>query len=220
MDAKLAEEGSFIGQLRKTPELLSGIFTEVMRQLYYADNGLHLENKWTWEEEPTDPKGKIWINAESVWNDLEPDHRPAIYVALSDIAYRSQTGLQRSKSGMDLSEAEYHYTRSGAGTVQYVHVGRTQGEAQAIISNTLDLLDAFSDPIREDFCFKTLNVAAVRPPRVTDKEPRERFRGEVIVQYSFDDSWSLKLESPKLKRVVLDAGLRLSEVLGLESNVM
>lgn len=216
---KLAN-GATIGELRKTPELLSGIFTEVVRQMYYGENGLHLNRQWTWVEKPTDSSAHIWINAESVWDDAAPDFRPAIYVALTPITYRSVTGLSKSQSHVRLDVGEYEYSRFGASNVKFVHVGRTLGEAYSILSNTLDLLDAFSDIIRRDFCFKTLNVVEVIPPKVHEKETRERFRGDIIVSYSFEDTWTLKLESPKLKRVVFDAGLRLASVLGLQPTIM
>lgn len=216
---KLAN-GSTIGELRKTPELLSGIFTEVIRQMYYGENGLHLNRQWTWAEKPTDNTSNIWINAEAVWVDAAPDFRPAIYVALTPIEYKSVTGLSKSQSHVRLDAGEYEYSRFGAGNVKFVHIGRTLGETYSILSNTLDLLDAFSDVIRRDFCFKTLNVVQVIPPKLHEKETRERFRGDIIVTYSFEDTWTLKLESPKLKRVVFDAGLRLASVLGLQSTIM
>ena len=121
---------------------------------------------------------------------------------------------------MNLQEAEYHYSRMGTGSVKFVHIGRTEGEAVALVSNTMDLLDAFSDPIREDFCFRTLNVVKVTSPKVNAKEPRERFRGEVVINFTFEDSWTLKLESPKLKRLVCKAGLLIANELGLEITMM
>lgn len=214
------ENGITLGDLRKTPELLSGIFTEVVRQFYSANNGLHLNKQWSWAEKPTDSTSQVWINAESVWNDAAPDFRPAIYVALTPITYQATTGRKSSRTGMVLTEAEYTYARIGESNVRFVHIGRTMGETQALLSNTLDLLDAFSDVIRQDFCFRTLAVAQAVPPKVYEKEPRERFRGEVIVNYSFEDTWTLKLESPKLKRVVFEAGLRLANVLGLQPTIM
>ena len=216
----LVAEGSMIGHLRKTPALLSSMFTEVARQLYSDDNGLDLKQRWQWVESPKKKGSHIWINAQSVWDDDEPDFRPAIYVALSDIDYRTITGNERSRVGMNLQEAEYHYSRMGTGSVKFVHIGRTEGEAVALVSNTMDLLDAFSDPIREDFCFRTLNVVKVTSPKVNAKEPRERFRGEVVINFTFEDSWTLKLESPKLKRLVCKAGLLIANELGLEITMM
>ena len=57
-EVKLAN-GASLHQLRKTPTLLSGIFTEVLRQLYTAENGLDLEHQWAWVENPTDQKSEI-----------------------------------------------------------------------------------------------------------------------------------------------------------------
>lgn len=216
----LTAEGSMIGHLRKTPALLSSIFVEVTRQLYAADNGLDLKQRWRWVRKPSDASSHIWINAQSVWSDSEPDFRPAIYIALAPISYKSVTGNARSRMGMNLQEAEYHYSRHGSGSVRFIHIGRTEGEAMALVSNTTDLLDAFSDPIREDFCFRTLSVVTAVPPKVNIKEPRERFRGEVVVDFTFMDNWTLKLESPKLKRLVFKAGTLIADELGLETTIM
>jgi hypothetical protein len=214
------QTGLTIAHVRKTPEILSGIFTEVLRQLYSTDNGLHLNRQWIWSEKPSDAASQVWINAESVWNDAAPDFRPAIYVALTPLEYKSTTGRPTGRTGMNLPEGEYQYSRMGSGQVRFVHIGRTQGETLSLLSNTLDLLDAFSDIIRQDFCFRTLSVVQVVPSKPQDRETRERFRGEVIMAFQFEDTWVLKLESPKLKRVVFDAGLRLEEVLGFQSTLM
>lgn len=214
LEVKIAD-GSTVGYIRKTPDVLTGIFTETARQLYSADNGLGLKHAWLWSKNPSNPGSEIWINASAVWVDKEPDFRPAIYVALGPVSYTSRTGQQRGRISMTLAESEYDYAMMGSGQVEFIHMGRTQGETMALVSNTADLLTAFADPIREDFCFRTLNVTAVNPPKVDQKEPRERFRGGVTVTYSFEDTWTLKLEAPKLKRIVMDIRLNVLNELGL-----
>lgn len=209
-----------IPYLRKTPELLSGIFVELLRQFYTNDNGLGLGNQWSWIEKPSDGNSHVWINAESVWEDSKPDFRPAIYVGLGPIEYKSATGGPNSRAGMNLEESEYHYARAATGSVVFVHVGRSLGESQQLLSHSLDILDAFSDIIRRDFCFKTLSVTRAISGKLMEKEPRERFRAELTMEFSFDESWSLKLESPKLKRVVLKAAVNAANELGIPLNLM
>lgn len=213
-------EGSMIKHLRKTPELLSGIFVEVLRQFYTSENGLGLANRWAWVEKPTKGDSQVWINAESVWEDDKPDFRPAIYVSLGPLEYKSASGNPNSKISMNLEESEYHYARFASGSVVFVHVGRTLGESQQLLSNSLDLLDAFSDVIRQDFCFRTLSVTRAVSGKLMEKEPRERFRAELTMEFSFEEAWSIKLEAPKLKRVLLRALVSAADASGINLNLM
>lgn len=198
-----AQQTKLLCHIRKTPIVLYGLFVEILRQMYVNALNLPIDVCATWDKDPR--KTKIWIDTEFKWEDESPNFRPAIYVKLGAIQYKSITGRHDSLYSQDLVQGEMHYSRSGAGTVTYVHIGHSKGESVALAGSTLDFLDAFATVIRDDLNFTTFELITTNPMTV-DKEAREKYRSEVVIAFSFEDSWSLKLESPKLKRIVFKAG--------------
>jgi hypothetical protein len=208
MDAATADKVDLLCHVRKTPNVLYGMFTEIIKQFYSGADNLPMEipqNK-IWHPDPS--KTKIWIDTELEWDPDAIEFRPAIYVELSQLTYKSATGRHDGAMGMDLEQGEYHFTRSGSGTVSFNHVGSTKGESAAFSGATLDFLDGFGSVIRDMFHFEILELASLSPIQL-DKESRERYRSIVAVNFVFQDTWTLKLESPKLKRLVFRAGQNL-----------
>ena len=203
MDVGISEKVPLLCHIRKTPNVLYGIFLELTKQFYSSYNNIPINTCAHWDEDPT--KGNIWLGTDYDWEDAELEIRPAIYIKLEGLSYSSLTGRHDSKSDMDLEQGEYKYSRNGQGKVSWVHVGSSNGEALVLSGSTLDYLDAFSDVIRKDFKFQTFEIVNVAPLS-SSKESRERFRSSVTASFSFQDTWSLKLESQKLKKVIINAG--------------
>ena len=211
-DDEMAEKVSLLGNIRKTPIVLYGIFTELCRQFYANPDNLPLEVKYVWSNDVK--KTQIWIDTEYKWEDANPEFRPAIYVKLSDITYVSLTGRHDSRMGSNLEEGEMSFSRNGTGQVSWIHVARSKGEAVAIAGATLDYLDALSKIIKDDFCFQSFEIVGLSPLAL-DKESKERYRSVVTGAFSFQDTWTIKMESPKLKRIVLSAGQELLDRISL-----
>lgn len=205
-----------VGTVRKTPLLLYGLFVELLRQIY-SEEIQDPELGWVWAgkdgSQDTDPESSdVWIDAEYKWNDAHPDMRPAVYVALGPIKYAPTAGGSRGLTHIDLKEGEYEYTRTGTGTLTVVHIGSTKGEGVRLATLTHDYLDAFSDVIRQEYCFKQFNVVEAVPAQVV-KEEKDNIRSLVSATFSFEDTWTLKLESPRLMRVAFAAGQRTLDML-------
>jgi len=207
----LGYDGTTIGQIRKTPIVLYGMFVELARQLYSPGTDWIVDNKVNWR--PVEEESQIWIDTEYRWEDKSPEFRPAIYISLSQIQYSSYTGDTKGLTHMNLEEGEYHYSRAGKGAVTWVHIGRTKGEAVKLVGMTLDFIDAFADVIRKEFCFKRFWVTNISPLVIVE-ESHERLRGEVTAQFEFEETWVLKAETAKLKRLVFNAGRDLMSVIG------
>ena len=210
LDAEIQPEHNIgqyelICEIRKTPTVLYGIFTEVIRQFYSQEANLPRPvSGVVWDRDPE--KSTIWIDTELRWEDEHPSVRPAIFVGLGEITYSSLTGRSDSLMGMDVKNAEYQFTRSGKGTVQFRHIGQTDGEACVLADATLDYLDAFSRVIRDDFCFTRFELTRRVPLAYKGKESGERWGSLVEMSYEFQDTWTLKLESQLLKKVAFRAG--------------
>ena len=213
VDARMMEEGisdrlKLLCHIRKTPIVLYGMFVELLRQFYSDPDNSPIDVCATWD--PNKTLTKVWIDTEYKWEDEVVEFRPAIYVKLGDIQYQSLTGKADGYMYMDVEEGERHYSRDGVGIVQLMHVGTQKGEAVALAGATHEFFDAFAGVIRDDFCFRTLEVSSVSPLQL-DKESKERYRSVVNVRIGFEDTWVIKLESPKLKRIVINAGQGLIE---------
>ena len=208
-DAELQPSHAFAGnefvcETRKTSTVLYGIFSELVRQMYAyngPDERLFGTPGVVWTPDPQTTG--IWIDTELRWEQEHPEFRPAIYVKLGQINYSTVDGSRLGLVDLDVQEAEYHYARVGDGSVSFVHIGSTAGEACALADATLDYLDAFSPVITRDFCFNWFTLASRAPVQQAASDSKERYASTVTYAFRFTDTWTLKLESPKLRGVIL-----------------
>lgn len=193
---------------RKSATLLYGIFVELARQFYSnAENHPLGTPIKVWDPDPG--KTQIWIDTELRWEDEHPEMRPAIYVQLGGLTYKSLSGRTDGKMGGNLKEAEIFFTRSGTGTVTFVHVAGTADEACTLADSTLDYLDAFGAVIRDDFCFTSFQLTQRVPRQQMPKESKERYGSSVTFSFELQDRWTLKQETQHLKVLTFRAGQRL-----------
>lgn len=186
-----------MGSRKRSFLILYGIFLELIRQLYSDSSNLLLGLNTVWNNDVN--KSGIWIDTEYMWEDKNPEFRPAIYIAL-DALNKSKLVVDDA-IGSDLAEGVAYYARRVDSTARIVHIGHTKGETVNLVSNTADYLEGLSKVIRDDFCFLTFEVISVTPLKVY-KESKDNLRGEVVIKYSYDDTWSIKTESPKLKKII------------------
>ena len=203
---------SFCGTLafrRRSLMLLYGVFLELTRQ-FYSDAGNYIVEgiKGVWTPDPL--TSKIWIDTEYIWEDNTPNVRPAIYISLGGLKKQGHV-RQQSKIGVDVKEGLALYSRNNTGTVNFVHIGQSKGETVNLTSNTADYFEGLQDIIRDDFCFETFHITDVTPLKVY-KESADHLRGEVVAQFTYNDFWSIKTESPKLKKIVLSTRQSLSSL--------
>lgn len=194
--------------VRRKLRTLYGVFLELTRQAYSSEDNMIMGMSMLWNADPT--LSKIWIDTEYVWEDNTPEFRPAIYVALQGLKLAPVVG-QKSQVGSDTTEGEAFYARTISGNVSFVHIGQTKGETVNLIDNTYEFFDGLADVIRQDFCFETFNVVDVTPLKVVKAE-KDHLRGEVVATFTYKDYWTIKLESPKLKKIVLSTGQSLVDL--------
>ena len=191
-----------IAHMRKSPTLLYNLFLELVRRIYTdpASLGIQAQN-WVWDPDPA--KATLRIATELDWTATEAERVPAIYVRLGPLSYQNTTG-QFGASSSVLAEGETAYSRTGAGTVVFVHLGGTAAEACALADVTHDILEAFTPIIISDFCFERMELAE-RTPRVPQpKESKERYASLVTLRFQFQETWTLKQESQRLKAIATE----------------
>jgi hypothetical protein len=184
--------------------VLYGIFVEIVRQ-FYMNNDPMLKGvpKVRWDVDPQ--KTDIWIDTELRWEDEHPEFRPAIFVKLGDIQY-GNLPIIGNRGPLQLKDAVYHYADQGSSTVTFIHVGNTSGEACSLCDNTEQFLTTFKTQIADDFCFTSFDKAQRSPIAQSAKESKERYMSSVTFNFSFEETWSVKLESPILKSVKIYTG--------------
>jgi hypothetical protein len=197
---------SSLGEIRKDPMVLYGIFLELTRQLF-ATEGF---SDYVWDQDPA--KTDIWIQPEYLWDDETVEKRPAVFISLPQLDYSSYTGRNDGQIAMDLKEAEHDFARRIKGAVQWIVIAEAKGEALKGGTDILNYVDAFASVIARDFCLEEFYVTQFKPVVVV-KEARERIRTTLTAQFTAQETWTLKQESPKLKKLHIRTGQQILDLL-------
>lgn len=196
-------KNELVCNMRKTPMVLYGIFTELLQQFWSTgqDNKLFGTPEIKWHPDPK--RTQMWIDTELRWETEHPEFRPAIYIRLAPIQYGTLNGSLTGLVKKDIQEAEYAFARTGTCAVSFVHVGSTPGEACALCDATENYLDVFSPVITDDFCFDWFKASGRDSMKEMQKDSKEKYGSVVSFDFRFTDQWTLKFESPKLRDFVL-----------------
>jgi hypothetical protein len=197
----IASRVNLFCHIRKTPMVLTALFTEILRAFYSDTDNQVIDVCKQWTDDPA--TNQIWIGTAWEYQDRTPELRPAIYVRLAPIAYRSASGQPDALTGMELATAEYYFERIAETSVDLVVVGSTAGETSAVVGSTLDFMDAMGFVIRRDYGFKSVELVQAGAGDGIKSESRDNLVGHVRLKLVFTDSFTLKLESPTLKRLSL-----------------
>lgn len=197
-----------IGLLRhrqRSATVLYGIFLELLRTIYKDAAGRQEGAPLcVWNNDPA--RTEVWIDTELRWEDEHPEFRPAIYVKLGELGYQSLTGRTDGMLESYIAESTKAYERICAGSVSFVHVGHTAGEACSLADVTSDYLDAFNSVIRCDFGFNQFYLHSRVALAPAQKESKDRKESTVTFNFMCSDTWTVQLEAPKLKNVTFSAG--------------
>ena len=188
---------------RKTPLMLTGLWTAIVRQFYLDPENLYRE-VMAWDPTGKNDK-KTYIEGSNIWKDDKIDLRPAIVVDVGDMQMQPNhfQGMDR-RQGFDMVEGESFYERSVVGSVVLAHLGKNRGQVINYASNTYDLIDAFARTIKHDYCFDILEMRSILKPRLRKADP-EDWESLLQIDFQFREGFSVKTESPKLKTISLKA---------------
>ena len=207
----LGDGTSTIGQIRKDPSVLYGIFVELARQIF-SPAGQDAGSPWIWDKDPS--KATLWVDNATVWRDRTPSFRPAVYVSLAPLTYASPTGVDKGLMNVAIVESEYDYVYKATGKVTWNVLGNTNGEGLTVGERLMAYVQAFANVIREEYCFTTFYVSGFIPEQVVKEgEDKEQYRTVLEATFGFNEAWTLKLESPKLNAVVFHGGQQLLDLL-------
>lgn len=192
-----------ICELRKSSQVLYGIFVTILRMIYSSKKGRTFGcPDVVWKSDPQ--KTQLWIDTELRWEDLRPDFTPAIFVSLGEIKYEFPPTLDMQCRTFMSRNGEQHYERTGVGSASIVHVCDKAGAACALADNTENYISSMQDQIGMEYCFENFVVTG-RIPRQLKETPQTAGKGKhvsvVNVSFKFDDAWMVKFETPILKTV-------------------
>jgi hypothetical protein len=172
-------------RIRKPPTLLTSIFMEITRNFYQSQDNLH-DNIKTWNG-PGAPDG-VFIEPMWLW-DENVNKRPAVFVGVPGLKYSSEIEGVFRNSGYDVVEGEDHHARLVSGSVQWNHVAKSALESMRYSECTYDLVDAFSQVIKEDLCLVNFDLKAILEPKQgLDKERNDIIEKE-LEAYKTTLSW-------------------------------
>lgn len=192
-----------ICELRKTNMVLYGMFVEIVREFYRWQTPYIIgvpDVRWDKSPQTTG----IWIDSELNWNSSHPEFVPAVYVKLGDVQYGGIAGPgQPVFSGMNLKDGIFRRTRVAQSSVTFVHVGGTAGEACMLCDNTRSYLSDFSGVICRDYAFSKFYEQGATPIRQYQPDSKEKWQSSTTFALEWDETTSLKLESPILRSIDL-----------------
>ena len=187
-----------ICELRKSCMVLYGIFTEIARLVYHDTDGrLKGTPMVRWSRGGTG----IWIDSELRWEDEHPETRPAIYIQLGQIQRAPYIAGRNAQIEPADRFGERHYAHRVTGSVTFMHVAATVGEACSLADNTDYALSMMQDPICNDFCFTRFEATGRVPLEKLPKESGERYASGVMFSFEFCEEWDVKQECPILKSI-------------------
>lgn len=194
-----------ICELRKTNMVLYGMFVELVREFYRFESP-YVMGAPTVKWDPDPQRTQIWIDSELNWNPSNPEFLPAIYVKLGGIQYGTLYGEGSPlNAGMVLKDAVYLKQRIGKTQVSFVHVGGNAGEACALCDNTRFFLSDFAPAIRKDYVLMKFYEAQATPIQQSQPDSKERWQSTATFQVEWGEENGIKLESPILREITLDA---------------
>ena len=186
-------------RVRRGPMFLTGLFLELVKQFYADEDNL---KKGISRYDPTGKcDGAVSIVPSFKWDPDNTDVRPQIVVDIGNLTYTTKEvqGIS-GRYNYDLEEGVSEHGRVCIGTVVFAHLAATMGEAVNYAEQTFDLFDAFSDVIKNDFCFEKFDLSSIVKPRMRKETPKD---WECLVQanFTFHEFFGIKHESPKLKQI-------------------
>lgn len=198
------EQDSSICATGETPLILTGVFIQILRNLFSTPDNIENTNvkPYLWNKDPK--LTRILIEEVYNWTPENIQQRPAILVKRQDwktrkIAIADKIHGPPSETGFD--EAQQLVNITGGHTM--FCLGTTGAQAELIGTEVYLCLIGFSMVIREQFRLGLFAVSGIGAVTKFD-ECAEHFAVPVNVEYEFSHSWRLVRQSPEWMRTKIN----------------
>ena len=195
----------------RTSFVLQSIFVEVL-QSFWARSGEFqfidtVDSSIKWEG--VTAKSKLEIAPEYSFSDQHKEAPCLIGVSiLPQTLVTTPGGTRDGTTALSDDTAEKQYSRKTAGIARLSHVGTSPELSIAMADETQEFFTVFSPVLRKELEFSKLEVTG----RSTLSERPRRYYGiprhssDVDITFEFETTWSLILESRKLRSILFSAG--------------
>ena len=193
----------------KNMTYLGGLFLELTRMAWSRDNIFmyNTQQQIRWE-----PNGRnLAIDLEYNFSSDNKEFPCIIGVKIPNLEYTRAEGAGKD----DRVEHSYDmgtriYSRIAKGGAMLVHVGQSNGQTIDMADGTEEFFTVFGPVIKNKYGFINFNVVSRSQLQPQDKEVygNGRYISVVNLGYTFEVTWSLKEESPKLRELFNITGHR------------
>jgi hypothetical protein len=195
-------EALTIQRIKKTPLVIVGIVLELLR-IHFGQQSV----RFPWNPDP-EATGLILEPIDQM--DFEVcQKRPAIYVARGPIVYQriaiDDLHINNPREG------EKTFSKLASCTVSCLPLSKRAGEVELLAEEVAEVLNIFTSQIKQDFNFTRFNIGSIQPPGVV-QENTEFFTTPTNVLLEWDETWTIKQFSPKLKTIRLNLIERVCQI--------
>ena len=184
-------------QIRKTPLVMTGIFLEILRGYFRTGS-----TQFRWTEETSE--SKVFIEPTHKLNFEEVQKRPALYVSRGDFQYGIDNRVGwNDQLSTDPTTGRTEFTVLVNCVMQVIPVAKKAGEVERLAEEASEALLVFKQLVREDFGFLRFDLAAIGQLGIL-QEDSETFTAPIAVRTQFQEVWTIRRMTPKVKRIILD----------------
>lgn len=194
------EDKELICELAKHSSVLYGLFVDIVRQFYMGGVG-YIKGCPDIRFDYDKNKTGVWIDKEMRWEDEHPEFRPAIFVKLGKLQYQYPFNMWRT--AVEPHTGTTYYTRFVSGTVSFVHIAATAGEANILCDNTAGYLWAFSHNIAKDYCLRKFQELEHEALNKAPQASSDQWMSTCTFGFEFEDTTAIRPEAPILQGINL-----------------
>lgn len=208
-DGTLPEQRTFkrsaLCSIGNTPRLMTGILRQIFLQHFADINQVansylrdFLQREGVWSD---GVESGLYIEALARWKPEMTEQRPAIVI--KEGAWRWQRRGIGDQAGYTWRDGQHYYAGFWQGSHTIFIIGGEAAETQLLSMEVARLLLHYGPVIMDQMELHRFVMLEIGPVSAL-KEATENYVIPVSVGYVSEETWSLQVDAPRLKRIVFD----------------
>jgi len=176
---------------------ISGLLIILLKD-YFSHNS----TLFKYDQNPIE--SKVLIEIQKEWNPTNCENYPGIFIKRKSWVPRMEGRVSGDYRSL-LTEDPYSYDFWVPITANYsiIVTGKVSGEVEVLLNEIFLYLTIFSEPIKTHLGFGKFDIVGVSETDIL-KIDKDFYSGEISLVLSFDFTWRLTLEKPKLNRITIN----------------